>query len=93
MREIDWTSQFKKDYKREKKNQRGASLDADLGAVLDLLVQDSPLRATHQDHALSGEWKDFRDCHVRPDLVLIYRKKGKSVLELARLGSHAQLTL
>ena len=43
--------------------------------------------------ASAAEWKDFRDCHVRPDLVLIYRKPGPDTLELVRLGSHSELGL
>jgi mRNA interferase YafQ len=46
-----------------------------------------------QDHPLAGEWDDFRDCHVRPDLVLIYRKPDAETLELVRLGSHSELSL
>jgi mRNA interferase YafQ len=45
------------------------------------------------DHPLSGEWKDFRDCHIKPDLLLIYRKPDKTNLELVRLGSHSELGL
>ena len=45
------------------------------------------------DHALSGEWGDHRDCHVKPDLVLIYQKSGADTLRLVRLGSHAELGL
>ena len=51
------------------------------------------LEPRHHDHALSGEWKDHRDCHVRPDLVLIYQKSGADTLRLVRLGSHAELGL
>jgi mRNA interferase YafQ len=46
-----------------------------------------------RDHALAGEWKDYRDCHIRPDLVLIYRVPDGERLELVRLGSHSQLSL
>jgi mRNA interferase YafQ len=42
---------------------------------------------------LSGEWNDHRDCHIRPDLILIYRKPDGESLELVRLGSHAELGL
>jgi mRNA interferase YafQ len=42
---------------------------------------------------LTGEWQDHRDCHIRPDLVLIYRKPDDEVLELVRLGSHSELSL
>jgi len=45
------------------------------------------------DHALSGEWADCRDCHVKPDLVLIYRKPDAGTLELVRPGSHSELSL
>jgi mRNA interferase YafQ len=45
----------------------------------------------YRDHALSGDWKDHRDCHVKPDLVLIYRKPDADRLQLVRLGSHSEL--
>jgi mRNA interferase YafQ len=57
------------------------------------LVNDLPLADKHHDHALTGEWKDHRDCHVKPDLVLIYRKLGADVLQLVRIGSHSELSL
>ena len=47
----------------------------------------------HRDHALGGQRKDHRDCHVRSDLVLIYRKPDADHLDLVRLGSHGQLGL
>ena len=51
------------------------------------------LTPRHHDHALSGEWSDHRDCHVKPDLVLIYQKVRADTLRLVRLGSHAELGL
>ncbi|MBV9693274.1 MAG: type II toxin-antitoxin system YafQ family toxin, partial [Alphaproteobacteria bacterium] len=42
---------------------------------------------------LGGDWKDHRDCHIKPDLVLIYRKPDAKTLELVRLGSHSELSL
>jgi mRNA interferase YafQ len=93
MRTPDYTGQFKRDYKREKKGQHRVTLDADLHAVLSDLLDDQPLQPRHRDHALTGEWKDHRDCHVRPDLVLIYRKPNDTVLQLVRLGSHSELGL
>ena len=59
--------------------------------VVNLLAADQPLLRRNVDHPLSGEWKDFRDCHVRPDLILIYRKTNDNGLELVRLGSHSEL--
>ena len=58
-----------------------------------MLVADEPLPQRHHDHPLVGEWKDHRDCHIRPDLVLIYRKPDLEILDLVRLGSHAELGL
>ncbi len=65
----------------------------ELSEVIHLLANDTPLPSKFRDHALSGEWKDFRDCHVKPDLVLIYRLVEGDVLELVRLGSHSDLGL
>jgi mRNA interferase YafQ len=93
MRTIRRTSRFKRDYKREAKGRYRATLDQDLRAVLVLLVADTPLPDRYRDHPLAGEWKDHRDCHVRPDLVLIYRKPDAESLELVRLGSHSELSL
>lgn len=52
-----------------------------------------PLEPRHRDHALTGDWKDHRDCHVKPDLVLIYQKPDADTLRLVRLGSHSELGL
>ena len=93
MRTIEWTGQFKRDYKREGKGQHRATLDADLFPVLDSLANDQPLELRHRDHALTGDWKDHRDCHVKPDLLLIYRKPDSKALQLVRLGSHSALGL
>ena len=61
--------------------------------VVNRLAADEPLPRRNVDHPLTGEWKDHRDCHVRPDLVLIYRLDGADSLELVRLGSHSELGL
>ena len=65
----------------------------ELAQVLTLLARDAVMAEKHRDHALTGEWKDHRDCHVKPDLVLIYRKPNDAVLQLVRLGSHSELGL
>ncbi|MBV9765131.1 MAG: type II toxin-antitoxin system YafQ family toxin [Acidobacteriaceae bacterium] len=91
MREIKYTTRFKRDYRREKSGQHGRKLDALLMEVVNLLVNDTPLPGRNFDHPLSGEWSDHRDCHIRPDLILIYRKLDSATLELVRLGSHSEL--
>lgn len=91
MRTIERATIFKRDYKREAKGRHGATLDADLVVVLTALVSDKPLQARYRDHDLSGAWAGYRDCHIKPDLVLIYRKPDANTLRLARLGSHSEL--
>ena len=59
--------------------------------VLNLLAADKPLPRRNFDHLLSGEWNDRRECHIRPELILIYRKPNATSLELVRLGSHNEL--
>jgi mRNA interferase YafQ len=91
MREVKYTNRFQRDYRREKSGRLGKKLDALLMEVVNLLAADQPLPRRNVDHPLSGEWKDFRDCHIRPDLILIYRKPDDISLELVRLGSHSEL--
>ena len=91
MRTIEQFGQFRRDWKRESKVQHRNSLAEDFAKVLTALATDTPLEARHRDHALTGDWKEHRDCHVKPDLVLICRKPDDKTLQLVRLGSHAQL--
>ena len=74
MRVIERTSRFKRDYKREARGRYRMTLDADLKAVVSALADDRALKPRHYDHALTGDWKDHRDCHIRPDLVPVSRK-------------------
>jgi mRNA interferase YafQ len=91
MRTIERTSQFKRDYKREARGQYRTTLDADLYLLVKELANDQPLEPRFCDHPLTGEWKDHRDCHIKPDLVLIYQKPDDNTLRLVRLGSHSEL--
>jgi mRNA interferase YafQ len=93
MRTIRRTARFKRDYKRETKGRHRMTLDADLVAIVRLLASDSAMPERLRDHALTGDWGDHRDCHMRPDRVLIYRKPDDETLELVRLGSHSELSL
>jgi mRNA interferase YafQ len=91
MRTIERSTAFKRDYKREVKGRHRTTLDVDLVTVLTALASDKPLEARYRDHDLSGTWAGYRDCRIKPDLVLIYRKLGINILRLARLGSHSEL--
>ncbi|WP_428395361.1 type II toxin-antitoxin system YafQ family toxin [Lichenicoccus sp.] len=93
MRTIKRTSQFKRDLKREAKGAHRAVLESDFLSIITALANDAALAPRHRDHALTGDWQDHRDCHIRPDLVLVYRKPDVETLELVRLGSHSELGL
>ncbi|HGJ5854465.1 type II toxin-antitoxin system YafQ family toxin (plasmid) [Arsenophonus nasoniae] len=91
MRTIERSVTFKRDYKREAKGRHRNNLDKVLISVITSLVIDEPLKTSHRDHDLIGKWSGHRECHIKPDLLLIYRKPDSETLQLVRLGSHAQL--
>jgi mRNA interferase YafQ len=91
MRTIERSSAFKRDYKKVTATPHHRNLDPLLLAVLALLVEDQPLPESNRDHALTGDWVGYRECHIKPDLLLIYRKSDAETLRLARLGSHSEL--
>lgn len=91
MLSVRYLTKFKRDLKRLKKQHKDMRK---LKTVIDLLIDEQPLPADYHDHALSNNWKDFRDCHIEPDWVLIYRiAKDELQLVLARTGSHSELDL
>jgi mRNA interferase YafQ len=87
VREVIRGTQFKRDVKLAEK--RGKNM-AKLRELIVLLVEGSPLPPRYKDHALSGEWKHHRDCHIEPDWLLLYKVDGND-LYLVRTGSHADL--
>jgi len=88
MREIVQTSRFKSDLK---KLARSGRYDVDeLLDVVESLAGGKPLPDRLMDHPLAGEWRDHRDCHIRPDWLLIYRLEPDRVV-LVRTGSHSEL--
>jgi mRNA interferase YafQ len=92
MRRIERSSAFKRDYKRVKAAPRHRkNVDSLVSTVVALLLVDQPLPESNRDHALSGDWAVYRECHIKPDLLLIYRKPDANTLWLARLGSHSEL--
>lgn len=93
MRTIRRNTAVKRDHKREKKGGFGKTLDTDLRPILTALVSNQALPWRHHNHALVGLWKDHCDWHVRPDLILVYRKPDAGHLDPVRLGSHGELCL
>jgi mRNA interferase YafQ len=92
MRTIERSSAFKRDYKRAKATPRhNKNVDSLVSTVVALLLSDRVLPASSRDHALSGDWLGYRECHIKPDLLLIYRKPDPDTLRLARLGFHSEL--
>ena len=87
---ISRTSQFKKDYKREKK--KDSQLDSLLMPVVFKLASDEVLEQKYCDHALIGDKKGLRDCHIKPNLALLCRIFDNKLV-LVRLGSHAELNI
>ena len=89
MLELIMTNQFKKDLKRVKKRGKDLSL---LKEVLQLLREEQILEEKYRDHALTGDYIGFRECHVQPDWLLVYRIENDIlVLTLSRTGTHSDL--
>ena len=89
-RDIVRSSQFRKDVQAVQKQGRDMIL---LEQIIDMLADDMPLLEKHRDHALQGNWKGYRECHVAPDWLLVYKKTKENglLLILARLSSHSGL--
>lgn len=81
------STKFKKDVKRAER--RGKDLTK-LRVALSLLIEEHPLPAEYADHTLRGDWQGYRDLHLEPDWLLLYRVVGVE-LQLARTGTHSDL--
>ena len=87
MREVFQQIRFRTDLNRVRRSGRYRPKD-----VLDIIAKpanDEPLAERYRDHALGG-WKDFRDGHIKPDLMLIYLKPDDRIVQLVRIGSHSE---
>lgn len=83
------TSQFKKDLKKIKK--QGKDIN-ELKKVINILAAGKTLPENNKDHLLTGNWHNHRECHIKPDWLLIYKIENNNlILTLARTGSHADL--
>ena len=84
MRTIERASAFKQDFKREKRGKHRDVVEALVRGVVATLVADLSVPAKFRDHRLTGKLKDFRECHLRPDLLLIYELPDADTLRLVR---------
>lgn len=90
MLEIVYSRDFLKDYKRELRGRYSQEVAAFVQNVVDYLEQELPLPREYKDHDALAEWKHHRECHLKPNLLLVYRVVGNE-LWLARLGSHTRI--
>jgi len=89
MLEIILSNRFKKDLKIIKK--RGYDLDL-LDVIVNQLAAEEPLADKHHDHSLVGDYAGFRECHILPDWLLVYRIDAEAIfLLLSRTGTHSDL--
>lgn len=87
--ELEYGNKFIKDLKLAKR--RGLNL-AELKIVTDILQEGKRLPAVYRDHTLTGNYKGYRECHINPDWLLIYKKKETiRVISLYRTGTHSDL--
>ncbi len=84
---LHYTTQFKKDYKKVKKQNKDLSK---LKVIIERLVDRQTLEPKYKDHQLSGNWKGHRDCHIEPDWILIYQLTDNALI-LERIGNHSEL--
>jgi len=88
MREPIYHGKFKRDLK--KAEQRGYDMDK-MREAIRLLVTDAPLPDRYKDHAMKGDWITYRNAHVAPDWILLYKKEGDDRIIFARTGTHSDL--
>lgn len=85
-----YSSKFNKSYKKLRRS--GKVFRPEMEAVVQLLIRGTVLPIKYRDHALTGEYNGFRECHIKPDLLLIYKiEKDTLILLLTDIGSHASL--
>lgn len=91
MLELELSTQFKRDLKKIQKQHKNKEL---LDEVIEQLQHEEPLPSKYRDHHLSGNWNSYRECHITPDWLLIYKiikDDCVQLLRLSRTGSHSEL--
>jgi mRNA interferase YafQ len=87
MRNPVYTSQFKRDVR--KAQQRGYAMDQ-LKAVITILLDETPIPDKYKDHPLKNDWKPYRELHIEPDWLLVYKLSGMDCI-FTRTGTHADI--
>ena len=89
MLKVEYSTRFKRDYKRMMK--RGCR-EEDFRNVLSYLIKQENLPPKYRDHELTGNYKGFRECHINPDWLLVYEvREDELILVLVRTGTHSDL--
>ena len=100
MRSVIKTHAYKRDFTQESSGKNRTALTNDLPDVIAMLAADTVIPAKYRDHMLTGNWAQHGECHIKPDLLLVYMKIGETTdsdeeesgeLRLVRLGSHSKL--
>lgn len=92
MRKFEFSNQFKKDIKKSQKQTSPKRDLEELKKVMNMLAEDVSLPSEKKDHNLIGNWKGYRECHVQPDFLLIYKKDNQeNIIRFERCGSHSEL--
>lgn len=87
MLEIEYSKSFKKAFKKLNESEKKLTKD-----IIWQLANNEELASKYKDHALIGSYKGFRECHVKPDLLLIYKKQNEILLlTCVEIGSHSEL--
>lgn len=87
MSKFDFQSQFKRDMKKQSYE---LFFSEEWNEVTNALMNDKAMKEKYCDHDLKGKWLGFRECHIKPDLLLIYKKRDNCI-QLVRIGSHSEL--
>ena len=87
MLEIEYSKSLKKAFKKLNESEKNLTKD-----IIQQLANNEELASKYKDHALIGSYKGFRECHVKPDLLLIYKKQNEILLlTCVEIGSHSEL--
>ncbi|MCL2171178.1 MAG: type II toxin-antitoxin system YafQ family toxin [Defluviitaleaceae bacterium] len=89
-RRVLFSAKYRKEYHKAIRQKKNIDL---LDWIVGQLADDIPLPESHKDHPLKGDWRGYRECHITPDWLLIYKKQdgGELILSLTRLNSHSNL--